>query len=126
MVQVPEAERVRGAARAAASEPTLAVRALLEVPGRDEAQARGRAPRGGWRAILAAASPREVLARLMSGDPLELRALCARRIEEHRYLVDVDRVFLRAVARTARFAHRYRGLPELDTWLGEQVDTALL
>ena len=67
-----------------------------------------------------------MLARLVGGDPLELRALCARVTDERRYLIDVDRVFLRAAARTARFALRYRGQPELDEWLTENIDAALL
>ncbi|HVS11670.1 MAG TPA: hypothetical protein VMS76_17515 [Planctomycetota bacterium] len=78
-----------------------------------------------WRQLLSGSSPREVLARILPGDPLELRRLAGERLRERAWLCDADRVFLRAVARCARFAVRYRGQPELKAWLGERVDEAL-
>lgn len=78
-----------------------------------------------WRRLLAGSSPREVLARLVNGDPLEVRALVARRLREQAYLMDGDRVFLRAIARCARFSGRYRGRPALPAWLAERVDEAI-
>ena len=79
-----------------------------------------------WRRLLSGASPREVLARLMNGDPLRLVAVVEQRLRARAYLFDADRVFLRAAARCARFAGRYRGEPVLGTWLAERVDEALL
>lgn len=79
-----------------------------------------------WRAVLAGASPREVLARLVNADVFELRARVARALAERCYLLDGDFVYLRCIARVARFATRYRGEPSLDVWLTEQVDAALL
>jgi len=79
-----------------------------------------------WRAVLAGASPREVLARLVNADVFELRARVARALAERCYLLDGDFVYLRCIARIARFATRYRGEPSLDVWLTEQVDAALL
>jgi DNA-directed RNA polymerase specialized sigma24 family protein len=78
-----------------------------------------------WRQLLSGSSSREVLARIHPGDPLELRRLAGERLRERAWLCDADRVFVRAVARCARFAVRYRGQPELKTWLGERVDEAL-
>jgi DNA-directed RNA polymerase specialized sigma24 family protein len=88
----------------------------------------GPVQRGGrvaWRAVLSGASPREVLARLMAGDPLGLRARVARALERQALLLDPDRVLLRATARIARFAPRYRGQPELEPWLEGMIDDAL-
>ncbi len=79
-----------------------------------------------WRVLLAGASPREVLARLTSGDPLALRGVVAARLSEQALLLDADRVWLRAVARVARFSTRYRGEPALERWLCGQVDDAIL
>ncbi len=79
-----------------------------------------------WRAVLGGMSPREVLARLLQGDPLDLRGVVAARLERRAYLFDADRVHLRALAHCARYAVRYRGVPPLETWLAELVDQALL
>lgn len=81
---------------------------------------------GDWRTLLAGASPREVLARLTSGDPLALRNVVAARLADQAYLLDADRVWLRAVARVARFSTRYRGEPVFERWLRSQVDDAIL
>ncbi len=79
-----------------------------------------------WRAVLGGMSPREVLARLLQGDPLELRQVVAARLSARAYLFDADRVHLRALAHCARYAVRYRGTPPIETWLEEIVDQALL
>lgn len=81
---------------------------------------------GEWRRVLCAASPREVLGRLLCGDPLGLAARVEERLRARAYLFDADRVYLRAAARCARMALRYRGDPPLQRWLAERVDEALL
>ncbi len=78
-----------------------------------------------WRAVLGGQSPREVLARMLQGDPLDMRVVVSRRLTERAYLFDADRVHLRALAHCARRALRYRGNPPLETWLAELVDLAL-
>jgi hypothetical protein len=88
--------------------------------------ARAEAARANWRTLLAGASPREVLARLLAGDPLGLRGRVALALGDHGYVFDPDRVLLRVAARVARFSARYRGQPELDTWLRGNIDEALL
>lgn len=88
----------------------------------------GATPRRGavdWRRFLATGSPREVLARLVDGDPLGVRALVAERLNTSRRLLDAERVTLRTLARVARFACRYRGRPEFETWLVERCDEAI-
>jgi hypothetical protein len=79
-----------------------------------------------WRAVLGGLSPREVLARLLQGDPLELRQVVATSLAKRAYLFDADRVHLRALAHCARYAVRYRGTPPIETWLEEIVDQAML
>ncbi len=79
-----------------------------------------------WRRVLAGASPREVLGRVMNGDPLGLAARIEERLRARAYLFDADRVFLRAAARCARLAGRYRGDPPLEHWLAERIDESLL
>jgi hypothetical protein len=77
------------------------------------------------RALLSGATPREVLARLVVGDPLGLRARVASTLASEALFLDPDRAFLRAAAHVARFAPRYRGQPELEAWLAARVLAAL-
>jgi len=79
----------------------------------------------GWRALLQGRSPKEILSRIVSGDPLRLRARAGRALEEQALFLDADRVLLRALALTARAAPRYRGQPEIEEWLGARIDEAL-
>ena len=79
-----------------------------------------------WRAWLAGGTPREVLARIVQGDPLEVRGRVARELRERALLFDADRVHLRALARCARAAPAYRGRPALDAWVDARVSEALL
>ncbi|MEO6708293.1 MAG: hypothetical protein ABI054_12585 [Planctomycetota bacterium] len=79
-----------------------------------------------WRSVLGGMSPREVLARLLQGDPLELRQVVAARLAQRAYLFDADRVHLRALAHCARYAVRYRGTPAIEIWLAEIVDQVLI
>lgn len=95
--------------------------------GRSDARRSGLAssPSSDWRAWLAGGTPREVLARIVQGDPLEVRERVARKLREDALLFDADRVQLRTLARCARAAPSYRGRPELDKWLDALVDEAL-
>jgi hypothetical protein len=77
------------------------------------------------RAILGSRSPRVVLTRLIDGDPLEIEARCRERILEQALLLALQRVHLRAVARIAHCAPRYRGSPRLDVWLDACIDESL-
>jgi hypothetical protein len=75
--------------------------------------------------LLARGGPREILARIVPGDPLGLRARVARRARERALLVDVERAALRAIALVAARGPRYRGRPRLDLWLEARIDDAL-
>jgi len=88
----------------------------------DETQSRSEVD---WKRFLATGTPREVLARLVDGDPLGVRAVVAERLKTSRRLLDAERVSLRTFARVARFACRYRGRPEFSTWLAECCDDAI-
>ncbi len=99
----------------------------LASPGAGAAASTGRGARAGdWRRVLCGASPREVLARMIHGDPLTLAARIEARLRMRAYLFDADRVFLRAAARCARLCVRYRGDPPLERWLDERIDESLL
>ena len=125
-----ESARRRGepAADAAAAKPCED--RVLESPPTSEVAAPRAAPRRSpsrdWRTWLAGGSSKEVLARLVQGDPLELRAVVAERLRARAYLLPGDRVHLRSLARCARHALGYRGRPPLDAWLRDRVDEAVV
>ena len=73
-----------------------------------------------WRRVLAG-TPREVLARLVQGDPLGVRSAVASRLRSGCLLLDADRVHLRVIARIARSAGRYRGRPGVEEWVDGHV-----
>ena len=77
-----------------------------------------------WHTLLSG-SPREVLARLVRDDPLEVRARVASRLRAEAVLLDGDRVQLRALASIARAAGAYRGRPDLAGWVDGAVAEAV-
>lgn len=76
-------------------------------------------------AVLRGSSPKQILERLMEGDPLELWPRCRERMETLAFLVDPARVELRSIAWIAHAAPRYRGAPPLAVWLAEIIDRAI-
>lgn len=78
-----------------------------------------------WPALFAGGSAREILSRIVQGDPLCLREHVAQRMRAEAYLLDADRVQLRGLARCARRAVRYHGRPELAAWLATIVDESI-
>jgi len=66
-----------------------------------------------------------VLAKLVEGDPLNIHERCMQRMRSRAVLVSLDRLALRAMARIARFAMKYRGLPELELWIRAQIDDSI-
>lgn len=75
--------------------------------------------------LLLTGTPREILARIVPGDPLGLRDRTAERVRERSLLIDVDRAVLRAFALCASAAVAWRGRPPLERWLEERVDEAI-
>lgn len=78
-----------------------------------------------WRGVLDVGSPREVLAKLIEGDPLGLGPRCQQRTMSQALLIDSRRLYLRACAHVARHAAKYQGVPVLDIWLSEHIRKAL-
>lgn len=74
------------------------------------------------RDVLGSGKPRDVLLRLMDGDPLEIGPRCQERLQTECRLVDLSRLVLRAYARIAYAAPKYRGEPPLTQWLQERID----
>ncbi|MCA8978542.1 MAG: hypothetical protein H6831_09840 [Planctomycetes bacterium] len=83
------------------------------------------ARRPDWRALLCGGTPREVLARIVDGDPLGLRPRIAAALRRGAWLMDADRVLLRALALCARRGASYRGRPAIDEWLEARVQEAI-
>lgn len=76
-------------------------------------------------ALLRGESAREILKRLLDGDPLELGARCRDRIETRAYLLDVARLHLRAVARVARAAQGRDGRMSLGEFIMERIEYSM-
>jgi len=78
-----------------------------------------------WKRVLSGASPREILSRLVDGDPLELRSRCEARLRSQAILLDRHRLQLRTAAHVARHAPGYAGSPPIDVWLAEKIKKAV-
>ena len=81
--------------------------------------------------ILGGGSPRVLLARLVDGDPLGIRARVGKHLRREALFLDVDRVTLRALTLCALEAARAPGpgdpgarAGDLAAWLDERVDRA--
>ena len=61
--------------------------------------------------------PDETLARLRDGDPLWIGDLCVAYVESRALMLQLDRVYERALLKAAVGAVRYEGTPPLDEWL---------
>ncbi|MCP3915992.1 MAG: hypothetical protein GY711_10590 [bacterium] len=77
------------------------------------------------RRLLAGGTPREILERLLVGDPLGLRTVVAESLRARHVLLDAEDVYLGALARVARDARRYAGRPALAAWLDGRVERAI-
>ncbi len=78
-----------------------------------------------WRELFAAGSPREVLARLIDGDPLDLGARCQDRLRRQALLLDLQRLYLRSLAHVSRDAVTYRGTPRFEFWIADKIRRSL-
>jgi hypothetical protein len=70
-------------------------------------------------------SPRDLMGRLLDGDPLGLQALGVTRRDELAYLISSDRMYLRAAARVAYGACIYGTTKPLDAWLLGCIDAGI-
>lgn len=74
---------------------------------------------------LLAGTPRQILARISTGDPLGVRPQVERRLQAQFRVLDPAAVTRRALALVARRAGQWSGRPALDRWVGLLVDEAI-
>src|SRR6185436_11287869 len=67
--------------------------------------------------LLGSGTPLEILSRILVGDPLGVVDRSRAWLDAHAYLIDSNRLGLRAMAHAAHSARRYRGKPDLHTWI---------
>ena len=84
----------------------------------------GRTPLTDPRELFAGGSPREVLGRLLDGDPLDIGERTRLRLKAKALLLDAERWTLRSMARVAFAAPRWDGTSALLEWIDQQVDRA--
>ena len=107
------------------SERELATRDRTELA--TESKAASSASRGSTNSrdrTLLFGTPREVLARISAGDPLDIRARVAAHLSEAWLLIDADRLQVRALAHSARRALQLRASDSLDSFLRARVADA--
>lgn len=85
-----------------------------------------RPPGAPWRKLFRGSTSRERLAHFAAGDPLGLWPRCATAVQRSHLVVHLDRLHLRAIARSAYEGQFYGGKPPLETWLDERVEQSLL
>lgn len=78
-----------------------------------------------WKRLFDGRDARELIGRFADGDPLGLWTRCARWVQRRRYIVHLDRLHLRAVARAAIRGMLYTGKPKIEDWLEERVEESL-
>jgi len=76
--------------------------------------------------LLRQPSPIDVYRKISAGDPFRLQERCGRFLRERCYLVEVDRLTEECRRWVAVTSMTYRGDPDLDTWLTERIDLALV
>lgn len=74
---------------------------------------------------LVAESPKEVLHRLLDGDPLRMADRCRLRMRKRAFFLNAERLHFKALARTAYASMGYEGHPALGNWLEECIDQAM-
>ncbi|HTF89403.1 MAG TPA: hypothetical protein VK843_13405 [Planctomycetota bacterium] len=67
--------------------------------------------------LLGSGTAQEILARILVGDPLGVVDRSRAWLDTHAFLIDSNRLALRGMAHAAHSARRYRGKPDLHTWL---------
>lgn len=75
--------------------------------------------------LLRGGSPKEILARLIDGDPLEIRARCKERLHARALLLSLDRLQLRSLARIAHAGPRWNGEPPLGPWIEGRIEHSM-
>lgn len=76
--------------------------------------------------LLTTGGAEDVLARLLDGDPLDLRTRILRRTAERALVLPIDRLVERAAVHCARSARDYRGRPGVDRWVERRIEEVLV
>jgi len=74
-----------------------------------------------WSRLFAGRSAREILERLMDGDPAEIEPRCRELLREQALLLDPTRLYVRSLARVAHAARLHAKHASLDQWLRERI-----
>ena len=69
--------------------------------------------------------PRQLLARILDGDPLDLELRCELRRDETCFLISVKRLYRKSAARIAHGGCRYTGKPPIEEWIGKCIDQSI-
>jgi hypothetical protein len=75
--------------------------------------------------LLSGQSPREILARLIEGDPFHVAERCTARLRDRALLIDTERLTLRSMARIAYAGFLHRADLPLHTLLTSCIDRAI-
>lgn len=75
--------------------------------------------------LIGKGSAREILGRILVGDPLGLVERSRAWLDLHAYLVDSNRLAIRTLAHVAHSARHYRGKPDLHTWIELLLERSL-
>lgn len=75
--------------------------------------------------LLHGSSASQILAKIAPGDPLGVAARCKARLDVRAQLIAHERAVARSLAQVAFAAVRYRGEPDLASWLDRQIDRAI-
>jgi hypothetical protein len=78
-----------------------------------------------WPSFLRGADASEILAHLSEGDPLRLQEATARRLREVWFLLEPERVYLRALAVCAKAASKEDPPQDLSAWKLAKIDLAI-
>ena len=69
--------------------------------------------------------PRQLLARILDGDPLDLELRSEQRRDETCFLISPKRLYRKSAARVAHGGFRYEGTPPIEEWLGKCIDQSI-
>jgi hypothetical protein len=75
--------------------------------------------------LLVADSPREVLHRLLDGDPFHIGDRCRLLLRQKAFFLNPERLFFKSVARVSYASLDYGGKPPLERWLDRCIDRSI-
>lgn len=124
----PEQKRVRPADRPAKSNDQSVPPALPSSASEgaaDAATRRGAELSYPGSELIGTGTPKEILSRILLGDPLGLVARARGWLDVTAYLIDANRLAVRTMAHIAYSARRYQGKPDLSGWIELLMERAV-